>query len=457
MSNLNLNKYADRAAYNADTRPANENCVSLVGSGIIYDGVNVILKLNQLRRNDVCLVFWDTVESEYVYVPIETYKASAFDTTRYQVQNYVRFTRTLGRDVVIHNTVSNGMWAEYNRYKLDCNTAAAGGFTWAVTINGAAKGGTVTWSAGATLDSIVSQMNTQGAVATYLVMTHESGESFIRIRKGGYTNSTFTITSETGATLTDLSEFTKIGNVQQERSHRDWQSQDTAALFPASGFLAANTVQYARNGYNLTAMCGSNLSRYKTYFGASGSSTYIAESSISSRMTEAAFAALNNSGVAEQQALYDKYSGSWDAYMAASMVKIDDEHTNGIEHQSYANGDVQSQFLASVTTMDFDGSYIPAYPAAYNAAQTTDTRGAITKWNMPTEHELAVLMSDEILAKINLAITAIGGKALLVTGYYWSVARHRSYSTWYYHGTSGTLNYSVLYTSYSVLSVAYLN
>ena len=457
MSNLNLNKYADRTAYNADTRPANENCVSLVGSEIIYDGVNVILKLNQLRRNDVCLVFWDTVESEYMYVPIETYKASAFDTTRYQVQDYVRFTRTLGRDVVMHKEQTSAMWAEYNRYKLTCTTSAAGGFTWGVYINGTAKGGTVTWGAGATLDDIVFQMNTQGAVSSYLVMSHESGESFIRIRKGGYTNSTFTITNATGATLTDLSEFTKIGNVQQERSHRDWLAQNVDELFPGNGFLAANTAQYARNGYNLSYMCGGNLSRFKTYYGANGSSTYVAESSISSRMKTNAFAALNNSGVTEQQALYDKYGGSWDAYMEASMVKIDDEHTDGIEHQSYADGDTQSQFLASVTTMDFDGSYIPAYPAAYNAAQKTDTRGAITKWNMPTEHELVVFMSDEILAKINLAMTAIGGTALSITANYWSVARCSNRNAWSYYANNGLMDNVRLYNTYSVRSLAYLN
>lgn len=457
MSNLNLNKYADQAAYNADTRPANENCVSLVGQNLVYDGVNIILKRTQLRRSDVCLVFWDNVDSDYVFIPIETYVAAKLDTTRYTEQNYVRFTRTLGRDVVMHKDATSGIWAEFNRYKLECTTSASGGFTWAVTINGSAKGGSVTWNSGASLDDIVFQMNTQGAVSTYLVFSHESGENFIRIRKGGYSYSVFTITSATGAVLDDLSKYTKIAGVAQTETHRDWQTQDVAALFPYSGFLAANSVQYARNGYNLSYWCGGNQTRYKSYTESSGSNTYIAESTIGARMKPAAFAALNNSGIAEQQALYDKYSGVWNAYMEASMAKTDDENRNGIEYQSYADGDKQSQFIASVTTMDFDGSYIPAYTAAYNAAQKTDTRGAITEWNLPTLHELAVFMDDVTLSKINLAMAAIGGTALSITGYYWSVARSNSTTAWFYSGYYGILNTSNLYDELTVRPLAYLN
>ena len=457
MSNLNLNKYADKTAYNSDTRPAGECAVSLVGSEVVYDGVNVILKLNQLRRDDVCLVFWDTVNLEYVFVPVETYSASTFDTTRYTLQNFVRFTRSMGRDVVIHkDALSSAIWAEFNRYKLSCTTSASGGFTWSVVINGTTKGGTVTWSAGATLDSIVSQMNTQGTVSTYLVFSHESGEDFIRIRKGGYSYSVFTISNATGATLTDLSLNTKVGGVAQTQAHRDWQTQDTAALFPASGFLPANSVQYARNGYNLSWMCGGNLARYKAYYDANGSSTYVAESTVAARMKSSAFAALNGSGVAEQQALYDKYGGSWDAYMAASMVQIDDQHTNGIEYQSYNDGDKQTQFLASVTTEDFDGSYIPAYPIAYAAAQKTDTRGVLT-FNLPTEHEMAVFMEDSVFAKINAAMSVLSGTALSNTAYYWSVARFHSASSWLYDGNNGKLNNNGLYTSCSGRALAYLN
>lgn len=456
MSNLNLNKYADRAAYNADTRPANENCVSMVGSEIIYDGVNVILKLNQLRRDDVCLVFWDTVESEYVFVPVETYAAATFDTTRFQMQNYVRFTRSMGRDVVMHKDAISGMCAEYNRYRLAVTTTAGGSFSWSVVINGTTKSGTVEWSSGATLDSIVTQLN-QGAVSTYLVFSHESNESFIRITKGGYSNSIFTISNVNGGvTLTDLSMSCKIGGVTQERSHRDWQAQDTASLFPNSGFLPANSAQYARNGYNLSYWCGGNLARYKAYTEAGGSATYIAESTIGARMKPAAFAALNGSGVAEHQALYDKYNGSWDAYMEASMVKIDDEHTNGIEYQSYYDGDTQSQFLASVTTEDFDGSYIPAYPCAYAAFVKTATRSDLT-FNMPTEHELAVFMSDDVFSRINMAMTILGGSALSNTDYYWSVARYNSNSAWCYYGSNGILDGGTLYRGLSSRALAYLN
>lgn len=456
MSNLNLNKYADRAAYNADTRPAGENCVSLVGQEVIYDGVNVTLKLNQLRRNDVCLVFWDTVESEYVYVPIETYKASAFDTTRYQIQNYVRFTRSMGRDVVMHKDAVNEIWAVFNRYKLQCVTSSSGGFSWSVNINGTLKSGTVSWSAGATLDSIVTQLNT-GAVATYLTFTHEQGEDFIRIIKGGRTNSIFTLTNVTGGvTLTDLSESTKISGVLQERIHRDWQSQSVKKLFPGSSFPEPNSTLFARNGYNYSFRCGANLYKYKAATESRGSDTYVDESN-TTKMKSAAFAALNGSGVPEQQALYDKYNGSWDAYMEASMVKIDDDHAYGCEYISYNNGDMCSRFLSSITTMDFDGTYIPSYQAAYTVAQKTDTRGVITTWGVPTMHELAVFMEDNKLSKINIAMSAINGDTLDLNSGHFCVVEFQEGYIWSYSRANGIMDSQYRYSQLVSRAIAYLD
>lgn len=455
MSNINLNKYADRAAYNADTRPAGENCVSLVGQEVIYDGVNVILKKEQLRRDDVCLVFWDNTDNCYVFIPIETYKASKLDTTRYSVQNYVRFTRSLGRDVVMHkDEIAANLWAERNRYKLECITSSPGSFSWSVTINGTLKSGTVSWTAGATLDNIVTQMNA-GAVTNYLTFSHEQGEDFIRITKGGYSNSIFAITDIIGyVTLTDLSERTKIAGIVQDRKHRDWLSQSVNVIFPESGFLPPIGKIYARNGFSYTTQTGTNYSLYKTRCGDNGSSTYVAEDSASPRMKQAAFEALNGSGVAEKQALYDKYNGSWDAYIFASMVKIDDSHIDGIEYQSYKSGDF-TQFMASVTTEDFDGKYIPAYPLSHFSKQKTDSRGVLS-FNMPTVHDIAAFMEDSNCIKINESLSAINGDLLSVLSDYTSINQYNQYSQWIYLSYYGGFSYQYS-KSFKTRAIAYLD
>ena len=444
----------------------------IVSGGTIYDGTNVMLRREQLGKNEVCLVFKDTVDNCLKFMPYDTLDYDTLDKTRYQVKPVVRFTQSAGRDVLIHPTVVPGrIWAEWNRYKLECITSSAGGFHWAVTINGTAKSGDVSWAAGDTLDSIVTQLNT-GAVPTYLIFSHESGENFIRIRKGGYNNSTFTITDNTGANLIDLSKYTQINGVQQAETHRDWQSQDVVTLFPNSGFLPANTVQYAKNGYNLSYWCGGNLTRYKQYNNASGTSTFRPENEIGSRMTQACFNSLNGDGVASHQQLYDKYQGSWDAYMEASMVQINDSHTNGIEYQSYNDGDVQTAFLDSVTTMDFDGNYIKAYPSAAAARSFAVITDIGSPFNLPTQHELAVFMEDEKLAKINAAFDLLKVKFEINTGsnpitvnplsyasgvYYWSVARYSSNDAWLYDGDGGTLGGYTLSYGLSSRALAYLN
>ena len=59
---INIQKYNNLADYTQDqSRPANECAVSQIDNGVKYDGVNVILKGNQLDENDVCCVFIDTL------------------------------------------------------------------------------------------------------------------------------------------------------------------------------------------------------------------------------------------------------------------------------------------------------------------------------------------------------------------------------------------------------------
>lgn len=427
----------------------------------VYESfTNRTYAIGELDREEVAMCVADSNDNGAIkLIPYKYFDPLTLDTTRYTLKDFVRFHRGKnGREVVMHKLETSGMWAAWNRYRVHCDTTDAGGFTWSVTINGSAEGGTVTWAAGDTLDSIVTQLNT-GAVSTYLVFSHESGEDFIRIRKGGYSNSKFAITNATGATLEDLSLYTKVGDVRQAETHRDWQTQDVVTLFPNSGYVPANTRQYSVSGYNLSYMCGGNEPRYKAVYRTGGSSTYLQEDAVSNRMTEAAFNAMNGSGVEAQQQLYDKYNGSWEAYMDASMAAIDDTHTNGIEYQSYDNGDTQTAFIASVTTMDFDGSYIPAYPVGYNCWSYTDTGIVGGHFHLATLHENLVFMRSAKMAQLNAAMAFLNSYVPLSNNskYYWSGARCVSYLAWLYGCDGGSsLTDDLGYDCYARL-LAYLN
>lgn len=449
---ININKYNSHEAYAVDgNRPLDENCVSMVNDGVVYSGKNIIKLESQLGQKEVCLIVKDLVDGIIKYVPVGSFDQNTFDSSRYQLKDYLRYGECMGKQLKIHKT-NNGTatWAAPNRYKLLCDTTANGGFHWAITINGSAKSGDVAWETGATLDSIAAQINAVQSMASVV-----AGDDFIRISVSSYSNSTLTLTDNTGATLVDLSLYVKIGDVAQAETHRTFMAQSVATLFPDLGYQAANLANYGKNGLNMTYLCGLNLAKYKAYYRTSGSATWTAEAD--GRMNEATFnsCADGTIGGADGIALYNKYNGSWDAYMEAGMMNIDDTHTGGVEYQGYDNGADQNAKLCLVTTMTFDGSYVPAYPAAAaaSAAAFSDPElGGVA--HLPNPHEMALMFEAETYAAIRKGQGFLTGATLLSNSTsYWNVAEYPGYTAWCYYGTNGILNSNGKYGSSAVRPV----
>lgn len=425
---------------------------NMIGNNVIVYSVKkvqshvTLVDESELSSDAVALVFKNTTTNELKFLDIDTIGENSLNIQGCVLQDYVRFTRGKnGVPVVIHKTaMSKYIYAEYNRYKLYCDTTDAGGFHWKVSINGTNVQGDVTWAADDTLDSIVTQMAAQipSSASNNLNITHDNNTDFIKVRKGGKTNSTFTLTNNTGAALVDLSLYTMIGGVQQAETHRDWQARSVNTLFPNANFPAANTKYYCKNGYDMSQRTGVNYPKYEAYWENNTSgNTWYPENSTSKRMSRNYFASLDGSGNAEKQALFDKYNGSWDRYMDAAMNVKDDTHTDGIDYTSYDNGDVCTAFLASVETMDFNGSYIHAYPAAYHTTELTDQ--LLGTYQMPTVHEMAVFMDNDIMQKINTAFTYLTDyTSLIVTTNYWAVADYDETSAWFYNGQRGEAGYN---------------
>lgn len=446
---ININKYNELDGYTHDqNRPTDENAVSQVDQTVIYDGVNVILKGDQLKESDVCSVFIDSETGEKVFIPVTTLNMSKLDTTRYIIQDYVLFGTCQGKKLYIAKTQGGEKWAQDNLYKLECDLTADGGFDWAITINGTAKSGTVAWVAAnnPTLDDVLTQLNT-GAVMNRLTFKH-TDDDFIRIIVNNYSNSTFTLSNNTGATLTDLSTFAKKGDDALASAHRQWQGVEVNTLFADYPGAAASTTLYAKNNMNLSYSCAGNLDKYKQYYRKNGSATYVAEAS--GTMSEAGFAALDGSSVAGAQELFDKYNGDWNAYMAARVVRLDIPYRSSMEFKSYNEGKECGDYLASITTLDFDGGYIPAFPAARVAAQTTIGGEAC---HLPTMHQLVMLMDADRMALINIGLRVINGTLLNTSTSRWSVAEYYAGNAWFYYGNYGIVNGHGKYNSYGVRPV----
>lgn len=410
------------------------------------NGQNVILTAAQLSENDVCCVFIDSVTGNRVFIPVETLNLQTLHS-RYAILPFVMFGMTGSKILYVSGIQDDAKFAEDNWYKVECDLTASGGFDWNVTINGTAKSGTVAWTAGQTLDDVVAQLAT-GAVNSRLMFEHHDGENFIRVIVNNYSNSTFTVSNATGTTLTDLSTFCKVGDVAQASAHRQWQGVLINTLFPSYPGNGAGAALYGQNGLNMSYRAGGNLERYKQYYRSSGSSSYVAEAS--GRMSEQGFASLNGDVTPGAQELYDKYGGSWDAYMEAGMVQIDSTEPSSMERKSYDDGVECSGFLASVTTMGFDGEYHPAFPAAAIAA-ATDFVGY--PGCVPTLHELAVFMRDDRMDRINVGIDAIGGVRLANTKSNWSLAEYNANTAWLFLGSNGTMSYTNKYTKFGVRPV----
>lgn len=442
---ININKYNNPNAFAVDNnRPVGESCVSLVNESVVYEGKNVIKTERQLGQKEVCMIVKDLTDGTIKYIPVHTFDPDTLDTNRYQLKDWIRFGECMGKQLKVYKT-NNGspVWAAPNRYKINFQEDGfrTGSFHWAITINGTAKSGDCSWENEATIASaatrVVAQINSvQANMASYV-----EGDDFVRITVSSYSNSTLTLTDivDDCVELVDLSLYVKIAGVQQAETHRTFMAQNVASLFPDLGYLPANSTQYGVNGLNMSTFAGASLAKYKSHCRTSGSAEWKAETA--GRMNEATFnqCADGTIGGADGIALYNKYNGSWDAYMEAGMIKIDDIHAAGVEYKNYDNGAEQNASLCQVTTMTFDGSYVPAYtaPSAAAAISDADLGGAA---HLPNNHEMALMMEAQTYADIRLGLGYLSGSTLLSNSTsYWLVSVYSAYSAWFYFGTFGRL------------------
>jgi hypothetical protein len=400
-------------------------------------GFDYMVPESALADDVVARIFKDNETGVLKYFPQSTYDASKFFADQYTEKDWMRQERNRDGITVLQRKtgIAAAKYAEDNRYKLYCDTTANGGFTIETGSWGSVNTQTIAWNSGDTLDDIVALFTSD----SYVRFSHVQGEDFIRVLASQSSSSyECTLSNNTGGTVVDLSKQCRVGGIPQAETHRVWQGTDLHTMFPDAGIPAANTIQYAKSGLNLSHRCGGNPTTYMNYYEVSGSGhggvdTYLAEDAVSARMSRVGFASCNGSGNPDAQALYDKYDGSWEAYMEASMIDGESTNANGIVDQTYSVADTVSPFLASVETADFTGEWIPAFPIFYNAYQVVDAdfgHGIVG-----ANHDISVYMDVDTMTQLNA-----GGCNISRTSYYWSVSQYDASNGWVFYGSNGAVN-----------------
>lgn len=442
----NIHQYANQSDYAAAIdRPNNESNISLVGNTVVADGVNVVVayKACNLQKGDA--IAYDTVKGKVV--GIKNPLSSALDTTRFLIFGYY-YGCSSGKGNVLAKGNVTQLWAQSHLYTITPTLTANGGFKFTCSINGSSKSGTISWSANATLASVISQINTAAGTTIAATITGVSG--VIGITINSYTNANFAITEATGAVLDVLSKYVTIDGVAQTETARSFQATLVNTLFPSLGYTGATTESRMKNGGNGGYRAGANLAKYMSYWQTNGVSTYAAEtgSDIINKATFESFA----TATGDSKALYDKYNGSWAAYMANRMADSENMSPTAVSMMYYDNGDEMTAKLASVMTKGLDGSWIPAYPAAYyahNYSVADVPVAAAGKWHLNTTRDITEFMEDTAYAAINKSANATSGTALSNSAYYWSVSECNNCNAWFYYG-GGTLSCSSKYNSLQV-------
>lgn len=442
----NIHQYANQSDYAAAIdRPNNESNISLVGNTVVADGVNVVVAYKACNLQNGDAIAYDTVKGKVV--GIKNPLSSALDTTRFLIFGYYYGCSSGKGNVLAKGNVAQ-LWAQSHLYTITPTLTANGGFKFTCSINGSSKSGTISWSANATLASVISQINTAAGTTIAATITGVSG--VIGITINSYTNANFAITEATGAVLDVLSKYVTIDGVAQTETARSFQATLVNTLFPSLGYAGATTESRMKNGGNGGYRAGANLAKYMAYWQTNGVSTYAAEtgSDIINKATFESFA----TATGDSKALYDKYNGSWAAYMANRMADSENMSPTAVSMMYYDNGDEMTAKLASVMTKGLDGSWIPAYPAAYyahNYSVADVPVAAAGKWHLNTTRDITEFMEDTAYAAINKSANATSGTALSNSTNYWSVSEYGNNFAWFYNG-GGTLNYDNKYYSFQV-------
>lgn len=455
-----IRNYDNVSAYNNDTaRPKDKSVVSKTGNDVKYDPVNVIIPYRSSFLQVGDMPIYDRIDKERKILKMQTVDSIAnIDSTRYVLSDSFYVCSEFGNDYFAYKKAigtrsndGNGgvdaeQWAANCQYKLTLDLTANGGFNYSYTQNGSAVTGSVSWSAGDGIESVIAAINKN----TFTKVDANN----IQVSWTSYSGDTLTLSNDTGVTLLDCSLSARIGaNGTPFNQHKGFQTTVVKTLFPTIDYMSATTSAYTVNGYESSYRTCVNFTTYVNYFSTNGTSTFTAETSIET-MKRSVFEACGESQVAAEKALYDKYNGNYEAYCAAKMP--DYRANRGVLNSSYGKALDFTKSLGEIYFTNPKGETTPAYPAA-NKCHTfgIETQGITTgfeagNWCLSNASILCRLKSNEYINVLNPLIAKVSGGGAVSLRYSWCVGEYIASTGWYFLSYNGTLINRGKYYSFRV-------
>lgn len=441
-----VNKYADRAAYTADTkRLSTKSAVSFIENETttIYDGVNTVVGKSAAAIGD--LAVFDKTDGVIKYIKSATIAKAQIPANL--VPLAVVYARRGEQLLIVSlDNVSGGIrWAHTYEVALSGFDLATGGTAVLTFGTGGYKIDlSLTWVAGAELSDINAQIN-----------------SFVtgQIKGYGWTssvdeaNSRIIMSSNTWSPSYAFIDI--VSGCQITRPLEDVNYQTTL-----TGVLIEGSTEYVRrnNGVN-SSFAGCNPEKFLQYYSANGTDTTGIKPGSSTIIRESAFTKEANPELVAAYPTYRDYLFREHLlqYPAAYGALLRDGKTNTAK-------------IGGLRFVDIHGESVPRYPAVAAALDYGVTvEGATTgleagTWWLPSVDEAYLLMHDRVLTSadresdpVNRTLSRLGKTTCYGSGYYpWTSCEYNSNGAFVYNGYAGYMYGNDKYSTFAVRPVSAL-
>lgn len=432
-----INKYADKAAYEADAARlktlSSESYIENDGV-LLYDGVNTVIRKSAAGVGD--LVVFDKTDSTLKFIKGDTLVTEKIPPQLIPVA--VVYARQGDRVLIVsleNATVGSQRWAYSYEVALSGFDLAAGGTAVLSFGQGIyAMELPITYAAGASLADIAAQINANATVKSTYGWTASVDEATARI----------IVSSNTWHP--DFAIIKVVSGCQITRPPEDVNYQTTL-----TGVLIEGSTEYVRrnNGVN-SSFAGCNPEKFLQYYSANGSEKTGQQPGSSEIIRESAFTEEANPALVTAYPTYRDYLFGEHLlqYPAAYGALLRD-------------GKTDTHLIGRLTFEDIYGKTQYRYPAAAAALDYGITvEGATTgleagAWWLPSVDEIYLLMHDRVLTAadresdpVNRTLSRLGKAPCYGSGTsLWTSCECNPAHAFSYNGTAGYVGNSYKYNS----------